>query len=262
MTEPQAAHDFNTVTELSGDDVTRQQIASACHRYTWAAGYCAGKDVLEVACGSGMGLGIIAGVARSLKAGDITPALVARAASHYGDRVSVSVMDAEALPFAAETLDVVILCEALYYLPRPERFVAECRRVLRPGGMALITNSNKDMPDFNPSPFAVTYHGVVELQSLLATHGFSTEFFGYWTYEAAPLWQRALIPVKKVVVASGLMPQTMQGKKLLKRLVFGRLEPMPAELSSEGHTYHPPAPLASGIADRRHRVVYCAAQRS
>lgn len=252
--------DYSTVTELSGDDVTRQQITSAYHRYTWAAEHCAGKDVLEVACGSGVGLGLLARVARSTRAGDITPALVARAQAHYGDRIAICLMDAEALPFPDATLDVVILCEALYYLPHPERFVAECRRVLRPGGAVLITNSNKDMPDFAPSPFANVYHGVVELEQLFAAECFGTSFFGYWTYETARPWVRALVPIKRAVVASGLMPRTMQGKKLLKRVVFGRLEPMPRELQPDSYAFEPPAPLAAGIVDRCHRVVYCVAR--
>lgn len=257
----QTATDFTTITELAGDEVTRQQVASACYRYYWAAPYCTGKDVLEVACGSGFGLGYLAQRARSVRAGDINPALVERVSAHYGDRVPTQIIDAQALPFADGSLDVVIIFEALYYLPEPTAFVAECRRVLRPGGHVLVTNSNKDMPDFNPSPYSRTYHGVVELGRLFDPAAFTTTFFGYWTYETAPLWQRALVPLKKTVVAMNLMPKTMNGKKFLKRIVFGSLVRMPIEIGEEMIDYKPPDPVPAGVPDRRHRVVYCAAQR-
>ena len=47
--------DYSTVTEVGGDDVSRAQVERLCHRYYWAGAYCLGKDVLEVACGTGAG---------------------------------------------------------------------------------------------------------------------------------------------------------------------------------------------------------------
>src|SRR5690242_12963158 len=112
----QTTADFTTITELAGDEVTQQQVASACHRYYWARSYCKGRDVLEIACGSGFGLGYLAQQARTIRAGDINPALVARVKAYYGDRVPTQVIDAQALPFADGSLDVIIIFEALYYL--------------------------------------------------------------------------------------------------------------------------------------------------
>ncbi len=44
------------------------------------------------------------------------------------------------LPFADETFDVVACLEALEFTPRPEATLAELVRVLRPGGLLVITN--------------------------------------------------------------------------------------------------------------------------
>ena len=44
---------FVDVTELSGDNVTKEQVERIVHRYQWAEKYCLGKDVLEVGCGTG-----------------------------------------------------------------------------------------------------------------------------------------------------------------------------------------------------------------
>jgi hypothetical protein len=53
----------------------------------------------------------------------------------------------------------------------------------------------------------------------------------------------------------------MNGKKFLKRIVFGSLVRMPIEIGEGMIDYAPPDPVPAGVPDRRHRVVYCAAQR-
>lgn len=48
--------DYSTVTELPGGNATKEQLARMFHRYCFAANFCRGKDVLEVACGAGQGV--------------------------------------------------------------------------------------------------------------------------------------------------------------------------------------------------------------
>lgn len=251
--------DYSSVTELAGDEVSREQVERISARYYWAGSYCRDRDILEVACGTGQGLGYLAGLARSLVAGDITPALVERARRHYGQRMDIRVMDAANLPFSDRSLDVVILFEAIYYLPDAPRFVSECRRVLRPGGQVLVATANKDLYDFNPSPYSHRYYGVLELAELFGEQGFGCEFFGAYPYERVTFRQRLLRPAKRLVVAFNLMPKTMAGKKLLKRLVFGQLVTMPAEIGAPGPAYIPPVRLPAGRPDREHKVLYLAA---
>jgi ubiquinone/menaquinone biosynthesis C-methylase UbiE len=251
--------DFSTVTELAGDEVSRQQIDRICHRYCWAAAISRDKDVLEAACGSGQGLGMLALAARSLKAGDYTDNLLQMALKHYGDRIELRQFDAQAIPYSDRSFDVILLFEALYYIPSAEKFVKECRRLLRPGGKVLIATANKDLFDFNPSPFSYKYYGVVELEELFSACGFSVQCFGYGQVSQASAIERALRPVKAFAVKNHLIPKTMGGKKLLKRLLFGKLIPMPAELTPEMTAYAPPQLLAAGRADTGHKVIYCAA---
>ena len=47
---------------------------------------------------------------------------------------------ADRLPFAAGTFDAVTCLEALEFFPRPAQALAECVRVLRPGGWLIVTN--------------------------------------------------------------------------------------------------------------------------
>ena len=254
--------DFLSVTELSGTEVTGEQIDRISHRYGWAGPYCRDKDVVEVACGTGQGLGYLQRLSRSVEAGDISPAIVEIARSHYGDRVSIACFDATRMPFDDASRDVVIIFEAIYYLPSFEEFLDEVLRLLRPGGMLLIATANKDLSDFNPSPYSHTYYGVVELDEVLRAKGFSSEFFGYVDVSKTSARQRILRPIKKLAVTLGLIPKTMAGKKLLKKLVFGGLAKMPAEIDDRHlESYSPPDKLAVD-ANTTHKVIYCAATKS
>ncbi len=253
--------DFWTVTELSGDDATREQVERMCHRYVWASSYCKGQDVIEVACGMGQGLGLLLETSRSVRAGDYDEKIQQAAQEYYGSRLAVDVVDAQNMPYADNSADVIILFEALYYLPEPDRFVKECERVLRACGRVLIANANKDLVDFNPSPFSHTYHGVVELGELFRGHGFNVDCYGYLSCREITMRQRVLRGAKVVAVKCGLMPKTMKGKKLLKRLVFGRLVAMPAEIKPEMIEYAAPGQVPLDKPDRDHKVIYCVATR-
>jgi ubiquinone/menaquinone biosynthesis C-methylase UbiE len=255
-----AATNFEAVTELAGEPISAEQLDRMYNRYSWAARLTQGKDVVEVACGSGPGLGLIARHARSLVAGDYSKVILERARRHYGQRIALTEFDATAMPFADRSKDAVLIFEAIYYLPDPARFAAECRRILRPGGGVLIATANKDLSDFNPSPHSHQYFGARELGALFRGQGFSTEVFGYLAVDAVSWRQRVLRPVRKLAVALGLMPKTMAGKQLLKRLVFGKPVLMPAELTAEMGTYVEPTRLADDQPDTRHKVLYCVAR--
>jgi SAM-dependent methyltransferase len=250
---------FVEVTETAGDDVSREQIQRLCNRYYWAGEFCVNRDVLEVACGTGPGLGYLAGLAKTVTAGDYSQDIVDIARRHYGNRFEINQFDAQQMPFAGATFDAIIIFEAIYYIPSAERFLREVRRILRPGGVLLIVTANKDLYDFNPSPHSYKYYGVVELAHLLHSQGLSAEFFGGTRVDQASLVQRTLRPIKKIVVSLGLMPRTMAGKRLLKRLVFGAMEKMPAEISESLRPYEPPCKIQDDKPDTIHKVIYCAA---
>lgn len=254
--------DYVDVSELAGDRVSEEQVDRLCHRYYWAAEFCVGKDVLEVACGSGAGLGYLSRIAGSLHAGDISGPILERARAHYGGRLQLHQFDAQALPFESGSFDVIILFEALYFITAPERFAAECRRVLRPGGMVLIATANPDLYDFNPCAHSRRYYGVVGLRNLFEARAFDLRCYGYLRTDRMALRETVLRPLKKLAVSLNLIPQTMVGKEVLKRLVFGRLVRMPAEIAPGLARYVAPDPLPIDRPDRRHKVIYCVATLS
>lgn len=256
------AHDFTGITELAGDPASREQVDRLHRRYYWAGDYARGKDVLEVACGAGQGLGYLQQMARSVCGADLSEPVLAGARRHYAGRVDLRCFDAQEMPLADASFDVVLMFEALYYLPDASRFVREARRVLRPGGVLLISSANKDLYEFTPSPQSVRYYGVVELGALLAESGFAARFFGDTDVTAVSWRQRVTRPLKKLATAANLMPKNKALKAMLKRVVFGPIDRLPAEVAP-GYP-DPGLPLATvpaGAADRRHKVIYCEATR-
>ena len=121
------------VSEVAGDEVSQEQIERLCNRYFWAGDYIAGKDVLEVACGAGFGLSYMAGRAKSVSAGDVSPEMLAIAKKSAPASVELKVQDAAALDCEDNSKDVILCFEAIYYFPSIHAFFEECQRVLRPG---------------------------------------------------------------------------------------------------------------------------------
>ena len=250
------------MTEISGEEISKEQLERMHHRYAWARSQCKNKVVVEVACGSGQGLGIISEVAKSLVAGDYDQDILEIAKLHYGDKVQLDRFDALDLPFEDNSIDVIINFEAIYYLRDCERFVAECNRVLKVGGKILIATANKDLADFNPSPNSYRYLGTVELGELLTKFSFDCDFFGYMSVKKVSVKQRIFRPIKWLVVKLGLMPKSMKSKRLFKRIIFGGLVTMPHELGTGEVSFSPPNPLREICPNTEYKVIYCAATKT
>jgi SAM-dependent methyltransferase len=107
----------------------------------------AGASLLDVACGSGQ-LGLIA-ARRGIRATGIdiaTNSILAargRAASEGLDS-RFDEGDAEDLPYADASFDVVASIYGAMFAPRPERVAAEMLRVCRPGGTIAMANWTKE----------------------------------------------------------------------------------------------------------------------
>jgi len=254
-----AQADFTTVTEITGYKVTKEQIERMHTRYFFASGFCEGKKVLEIACGSGQGLGLLARKAKKVVGGDIDENNLKFAREHYKNRqnIELKILDAHQLPFAEDSFDVVILYEAIYYLANPEKFLKEAKRVLRKGGNLLICTANKDWSGFNPSPYSYKYFSTHELFGLLKQENFSNiAVYGGCPVTVETLKDKTISCIRKVAVTLNIMPKTMKGKELLKRIFFGELVTLPPEISEGLAEYTPPVTVPYDSPNFEYKVLY------
>jgi len=248
--------DYRTVTEVPGNKASRTQLSMLYTRYRYAASFCEGKKVLEVACGSGVGLAYLQKHAARVIGGDVTEELLCQGRKHYGVRIPLVRLDAHRLPFSAGEFDVVILYEAIYYLRDADGFLAECRRVLRNGGVVLVCTVNREWPEFNPSPFSVRYYASDELRELFQRHNFEVDIYHAFPVRKQSTLESVVSLIKRFAVRFHLIPRTMKGKEFLKRIFFGKLVPLPADLDDEMAEYAPPTILAAESRLPLHRVLY------
>jgi ubiquinone/menaquinone biosynthesis C-methylase UbiE len=115
------------------------------HRYHLAAAMVAGRHVLDVACGAGYGSALLARHAASVTGVDIAPDVVAHACTHYGAQSNLrfEVGDCAALPLPDQAFDAVVSFETMEHIAAQDAFLDEIRRVLRPGGLLILSCPNK-----------------------------------------------------------------------------------------------------------------------
>jgi ubiquinone/menaquinone biosynthesis C-methylase UbiE len=249
---------FITVTEIPGARASREQIERLYHRYHFALTLCHGKDVLEVACGAGMGLGYLSQSAKKVVGADIDEHVLQIAKEHYigRDNIELRNFDAQAMPFPDRSFDVVIMFEAIYYLPHPGKFIAEAARVLRKDGVLIVCTVNKEWVDFNPSPYSVGYYSCSELEGMLKRDFARVEIDGAFPARASSAKEKLTSVIKKLAVSLRLMPKTMKGKEFLKFIFFGTLSLIPVEITQGPADYQPPVPLAENATCPEYKVIY------
>jgi SAM-dependent methyltransferase len=146
--------------------------------YERLAERCAERDVLEAGCGEGYGADLIADVAHRVIGLDYDESAVAHVRARY-PRVQMHHGNLAELPLDACTVDVVVNFQVIEHLWDQGQFVAECLRVLRPGGVLLMSTPNRIT--FSPgrdtpiNPFHTRELNAAEMTELISDAGFSVE---------------------------------------------------------------------------------------
>jgi len=106
-------------------------------------GIASGAKVLDVACGTGNTSIPAAKSGAEVTGLDIATNLLEQArtrAAQEGLKIDFQEGDAEELPFADASFDVVLTMFGAMFAPRPERVAAELLRVCKPGGRIAMAN--------------------------------------------------------------------------------------------------------------------------
>ena len=255
---------FIPETELPGREINLDTLQIIAHRYYWVSQLVSEKEVLEVGCGPGLGLGCLSRQAKRVIGGDITKGSLTLARKHYASRVEIVCMDAHRLPCKENCLDVVVSLAAVIYMDLPS-FFDECYRVLRPSGMLVINTPNKDIPGFRPSQLSHQYYSIPELCLLLNQHNFDTEVFGAFAIPHAltRIWRKNLFVVRKL---AGKILRPLGFYESIKQLAsFSSASITLGEELKEEETRSvaniPVVSLPCDSLNRKYRIVYVIAKR-
>jgi SAM-dependent methyltransferase len=107
----------------------------------------AGREVLEVGCGIGTDLVRFARGGAVVTGVDLSQTAVDLAKKNFAcsgvTAKELRVANAEALPYAPASFDVVYGHGVLQYTAHADQLVGECQRLLRPGGLAIFMVYNR-----------------------------------------------------------------------------------------------------------------------
>jgi SAM-dependent methyltransferase len=149
-------------------------------RYEFALPFCAGKDVLDAGCGVGYGAEVLAAAARRVVGVDVDADAIAYARRRYAaPNVDFVEADLLALGFRDASFDVVCSFETVEHVADRVRYLKEMRRVLRPGGVFVLSTPHARETVVQP----VNPHHAVELsrgdlEALLRRYFDEVELYG------------------------------------------------------------------------------------
>ncbi len=143
-------------------------------------GSLAGKRVLEIGCGRGVGIEILLSLGADHVTGfDLDPRMIAlaqRRLAKYGNRVLAFVGNAEAIDAPDASFDAVVDYGVIHHIPNWQQALKEITRVLKPGGTFYFEDLLKGLismwpaPVFFDHPQATQFYGR-EFRSELETAG-------------------------------------------------------------------------------------------
>ena len=160
-------------------------------RYLWALEFCAGRSVLDAACGSGYGSEILSWGADHVHGIDIDMPTVVYAWEHYKTPKNgfqqMSVYDIRQINAIFE---VVVSFETIEHLQDPSRFIDAVWEEMLPGGLFICS-----APENSGSKHHVRDYGKSELKALLSQY-FDPQLMRYFSQgprmeikeQDAPLW--------------------------------------------------------------------------
>ena len=198
----------------------------------------AGGPVLDLCCGAGDYLLPVARFADTVTGVDFSPELLGAARRRIFEQKVKNARclagNGRALPLREASVALAFSFSSLYYIPRVEQVVAECARVLRPGGLAILEfglrySLNTIVCHAHPELAAPCHlplagvHRLMEAAGLVAEVDHSFQILPLWGNRPAwlrpllhPLWKR----VMAVELGGRMLDEWVSGSALLRRVAF------------------------------------------
>ena len=191
---------------------TRSGLQLGIARYTFAGQYVKDKKVLEIACENGYGASyLLSKGAQEVTGGDISEQAIQYAKEHYkADGLNFLRLDAQQLLFADESFDVIVAFEVIEHLEDYNKFLIECKRVLKRDGIficstpnRLVESGNRNRPWF---PGHTKEFLIEEFHNLIAAHFDNIAIYGICAGAKPPGLMNRIIYGPKPSMLKPFMP--------------------------------------------------------
>jgi SAM-dependent methyltransferase len=164
------------VERIEPAETSALELALHVSRYRFVAPFVAGRCVLDAGCGVGYGSGEFTSepAARYLGVDRSVGAIRLARGQYAAPGRLFLVGNVGALPFEDGQFDIVLSFEVVEHLEEVDRYLAELRRVLRPGGTCVVSTPNKrwfsDGLAAPRNPYHVREYYPAEFAHLLGVH--------------------------------------------------------------------------------------------
>ena len=162
-----------TSDKIASDNPLHNRLLSA---YTLSKKFISG-DVLELGCGEGRGIDIILNKSKSYTAIDKIKSVIEVLSLKYKKNNFLASNFPPIDKLKDNSFDTIISFQVIEHLNDDELFVSEIKRILRPGGIALITTPNIKMT-LTRNPWHIREYTSKELRGLCEKYFSSVEVNG------------------------------------------------------------------------------------
>lgn len=143
------------------------------------------QSLLDIGCGTGYLIDILQKQKNALYCGlDLSPEMLKMAKQKLPQSVYLTEGSADSLPYEDNSFDVVTCIQSFHHYPKPEKSMSEAYRVLKPGGLYIISDTGMgNYPKFiysiynnfivkklNTGDYAA--YGKQDIQNLMTASGF------------------------------------------------------------------------------------------
>ncbi|HAL45299.1 MAG: hypothetical protein A2Y12_06455 [Planctomycetes bacterium GWF2_42_9] len=176
----------DTAERLMVDENTSNSPLFLRHKmaYIFSEQYAKNKVVLDDGCGSGYGsFHLISNGAQKVTGIDLSQEAIEYANEKYKNKnLNFIQMDVTKLNFNDNTFDTLTSFQVIEHIKEVDKYLNEIKRVLRNGGVALITTPNKQTYSPNTigpeNPFHVKEYYLEELKNLLDIYFSKVQILG------------------------------------------------------------------------------------